>query len=759
MLFPASPSPRRKGAGPLSDLLDLSELFGDFRDEGRAQLARLDGVLSVLESGTAPDEAQRAELLRALHTLKGNAAMLGLRPLQELVHGVEDAFKRAAVPAALPLDVLARTGAALRRALEAAGSPEQEAAFAPLPQLRGELAAALSAAETAAAAVPPPTEQGSADGSPSGLDAGEDQGRAADRSASSAASGSGAGEDEGRAADGSASSAVSGSGAGEDGGRAADGSASSAASGSGAGEDEERAADGSASSVASGSGAGEDGERAADRSASSAVPGSGAGEDEERAADRSASSAVSGSGAGEDGGRAADGSASSAVTGSDGPAGDAGRVGDRSTSTDVSVPADAESAADARTPAEAAPQPAPSAGAREETLRIPLGRLDPLLSQVDDLSRAVEGLRAWAAERSAELQEAGVRRALAERLEELDASAATVRRSATALRLVPVERVFSRFPPLAADLARERGKRVRVILRGEGTELDKATADALLDPLLHLVRNAVDHGVEPPEARRAAGKPETATIVLSAAQEGDRVRIEVEDDGRGLDRAGMELRARELGLIEADENADPEALDDLLFRPGFSTRREADEVSGRGVGLDVVRDAVERLRGQVRVEEGDEGGTRFVLTVPLTVALVPVLFFQAAGETFAIPALDVEETVRAAAPGRVGPAETVAVRDESVPLVRLDRLFGWSAAPDPRFVLVLRRGARAAALGADRLLAQDAAPVRALPGALGGPRGVSGAVVDARGRVVLLLDPGQLLEMNVDLYRGGPGGG
>jgi two-component system chemotaxis sensor kinase CheA len=319
--------------------------------------------------------------------------------------------------------------------------------------------------------------------------------------------------------------------------------------------------------------------------------------------------------------------------------------------------------------------------------------------------------------------------------------------------------VFSRFPPLAAELARDRGKRVRVELHGEGTELDKATADALLDPLLHLVRNAVDHGVETPDERRALGKPETATLRLSAAQEGDRVRIEVEDDGRGLDRPAIERRARALGLVADGESLDEEEVDELLFRPGFRTRTEADEVSGRGVGLDVVRDAVQRLRGHVRVEDGEEGGTRFVLLVPLTVALVPVLFFQAAGETFAIPALDVEETVRAGTPGRVGPAETVAVRDEAVPLLRLDRVFGWAPAPDPRFVLVLRRGARAAALGADRLLAQDSAAVRALPGALGGPRGVSGAVVDAGGRVVLLLDPAQMLEMNVDLYRGGTGVG
>jgi two-component system chemotaxis sensor kinase CheA len=615
--------------------------------------------------------------------------MLGLRPLQELVHGVEDAFKRAPAPAVLPLDVLHRAAAALRRALEAAGGAEQEQAFAPLAPLRAELADALAA--------PAPSTVPVVD-----ADAAErpDDASVPILSAESVDGAGGAGESLVDAEDSAPADAPATADVG-----AAEPSASTA-----------RAAesDGPTSTEAA-SDAGADGPISMEAApAPSSIP---------PGVPSSSASAVSPAA----GATAADAPASTTRTPSTGNA--------------------------------PAPERRSDAGAREESLRIPFARLDPLLSQVDDMARAVEGLRAWAAENAQALQAAGLRRGAAERLEELESSASAVRRGATSLRLVAVERVFSRFPPLATELARERGKRVRVELHGEGTELDKATSDALLDPLLHLVRNAVDHGVEPPEERRAAGKPETAIIRLSAAQDGDRVRIEVEDDGRGLDRAAIERRARQLGLVPEGEALDELEVDELLFRPGFSTRTEADEVSGRGVGLDVVREAVSRLRGQVRVEDGDEGGTRFVLLVPLTVALVPVLFFTAAGQTFAIPALDVEETLRAGTPGRTGPAETVAVHDEAVPLVRLDRVFGWEPAPDPRFVLVLRRGTRAAALGADRLLAQDAATVRALPSALGGPRGVSGAVVDARGRVVLLLDPGEMLEMNVDLYRGGTGGG
>lgn len=522
----------------------------------------------MLEAGRTLREAERADLLRALHTLKGNAAMLGLRPVQELVHGVEDVFRDPA--AAVPVAAVRDAANALRRAVDRAGTPEQDEALAPLAALGEALAHARS---TGGAGAPP---------APPAL-------------------------------------------------------------------------------------------------------------------------------------------------------------------------ADEEGAA--------APEDTTAEDLREESVRVPFARLDLLLNQVNELVRAADALRGWAAAGRPALQEIGAWRSLTERLEALENTTQAVRRSASAIRLVPVGRVLARFPRLAADVARERGKQVRVTLEGGDTEIDKATADALLDPLLHLVRNAVDHGVEPPAARAAAGKDPTATIRMAAVQEGDRVRIEVEDDGRGVDRAAVLARGRELGLVPPDEAVPDEEVDELVFRAGFSTRREADAVSGRGVGLDVVRAAVQALRGHVRMESGDEGGTRFVLRVPLTVALVPVLYFEVAGETLAIPALDVEETVRIVRPGRVGPAETVDVREEAVPLVRLERVFGWTAAPDPRYVLLLRRGARAAAVGADRLLAQEAAPVRALPAALGSPRGVSGAVVDAGGRVVLLVDPAQVLEMNVDLYRGGAGGG
>ncbi len=575
--------------GALSDLFDLSELLGDFRDEARDPVARLDAALAGWERGEPLAEADRTPLLRGLHTVKGNAGMLGLRAIQDFVHSVESVLKRSdAPPPAATLEALLRGTAALRTAVDRAGTPDQDAAFAALVPIREEPAAS-TAPPAPPAASPQPASAGPAAGEPAPVDV----------------------------------------------------------------------------------------EPAAAPEAAPLAP---AAATEVRAEDL-----------------------------------------------------------------------------RDDVVRIPFRMLDVLLDEIGEVATQLTALDDWADASRDALRTCGLGRDLRDRVEALATAADAARRTATDLRMVPVGRILSRFPVLVRDLAREQGKRVRVLLEGEDTRLDKSTADAVAEPLLHLVRNAVDHGIEPPREREAAGKPAEATLALRAAQEGDRVRIEVEDDGRGLDRARIFARAREQGIAAA---GDGDEAEELIFRPGFSTRRVASTVSGRGIGLDAVRGAVSRLRGSVEVEEGDEGGTRFVLRLPLTVALVPVLFFEAAGERLAVPTADVEETLRAGPTERAGPAEVVRLRDETLPLARPGRILGWedAGAGAPRFLVVVRGGGRAVALAADRLLDQRPATVRALPAALGSPPGVSGATVEADGGVVLVLDAGALVEMNVDLYRGGGGG-
>jgi two-component system, chemotaxis family, sensor kinase CheA len=297
-----------------------------------------------------------------------------------------------------------------------------------------------------------------------------------------------------------------------------------------------------------------------------------------------------------------------------------------------------------------------------------------------------------------------------------------------------------------------------VVLEGEDTELDKSTVDVLAEPLLHLVRNAVDHGIATPEERERLGKPPVGTITLRARQRGDTVEIEVEDDGAGLDLERILARARASGLVGADERPDHAEITDLIFRPGFSTRSEADEVSGRGIGMDVVATTVARLRGQMTVRAEPGEGTRFVMELPLTLAVLPVLLFEAAGEMMALPTADVEETRRVYAVRRVAGAEVIAHDDMQIPLARPAALFGWDAGGEgppspPPYAVVVRRGARVVAVAADRLIEQREVVVKALPRFLGPLRGVSGASIAPDGRVVLLLDAGNVITLNLDSHR------
>lgn len=396
----------------------------------------------------------------------------------------------------------------------------------------------------------------------------------------------------------------------------------------------------------------------------------------------------------------------------------------------------------------------------DEVLRIPFGKLDSLLNEVHELFGTVDVLEAIE-EAADEVDPEMLKRRLRDSVERLGTIAETLRSSAMELRLVPLRRVFSRFPSLARDLAREAGKRVNVVLEGEEVELDKSTVDALAEPLLHLVRNAVDHGISKPGEREARGQSPEGRITLRARQSGDRVRIEVEDDGSGLDRARILARARNLGLVSPAEAISDEEIDQLIFTPGFSTRVEASTVSGRGIGMDVVRASAARLRGSLDVEDAEGGGTRFTLELPLTLAIVPALVFEAADETFAIPSSDVEEVLRRVRPEYVGAAAVTRVRDELVPLASLGTLLGLSnggsggngKVESHPFAVLLRRGDRATALIAERVLEERGVVVKPIPQYIGELRGVSGATLIPGGQVVLLLETGGLLDLNLELHR------
>jgi two-component system, chemotaxis family, sensor kinase CheA len=395
---------------------------------------------------------------------------------------------------------------------------------------------------------------------------------------------------------------------------------------------------------------------------------------------------------------------------------------------------------------------------------VPFGKLDALANLVAELLGAHAALDDLLATDRAALESVGLRRPLQTRVEQLERVAASLRRTTTDLRLVPIGRVLRRFPSLVRDLAREQGKRIRVAIEGEDTEMDKSTVDILAEPLLHLVRNAVDHGIQPPDVRVAAGKEPEGTITLRARSSGDTVRIEVEDDGIGLDRARILERARKSGMVGDEERLTDDEIADLIFQPGFSTRQQADTVSGRGIGMDIVASSITRLRGSLEVEDTPGEGSRFILRLPLTIAILPALLFESRGQTLALPALEVEDTQRLGTIGWAAGAEVVTLDGELVPLVRVESVFGWKgtgateslpsgASAAPKYVLVVRRGARAAAVAADRVLEQRDVVVKALPAFLGNPRGVSGATIAPDGRVILLLDAGGIIDLNLESHR------
>ncbi len=304
------------------------------------------------------------------------------------------------------------------------------------------------------------------------------------------------------------------------------------------------------------------------------------------------------------------------------------------------------------------------------------------------------------------------------------------------------------------DLARATGKQIELQLSGQETEIDKLVVERMMDPLLHLVRNAVSHGLEGPEERLAGGKPAEGTLSLRAATAGDMVVIEVEDDGRGLDTEKIIARARTNGLLGAAEEPNAERLLEIICAPGFSTREEADLASGRGVGMAVVYDTVHELGGRLSLDSRQGLGARFTIHLPLTLVIVDALLVTAGGQTFAVPQLTLREIVEVEpdALHLMEHNEIVYHRGAALPVLRLARLFGLPDEPAPAkagrpvlYLLVAGSGAKLAGLAVDRLRGQREIVVSAVNDPLLRMPGISGATELADGRVVLILEPAALI--------------
>jgi two-component system chemotaxis sensor kinase CheA len=325
-----------------------------------------------------------------------------------------------------------------------------------------------------------------------------------------------------------------------------------------------------------------------------------------------------------------------------------------------------------------------------------------------------------------------------------------LQRRALNLRTAPLLRVVETLPRVARELAQDLGKRVEVELRGAELELDRSILDRLGDPLVHLVRNAVDHGIEGAAARREAGKPANGRILVEARREKDHVRIAVADDGRGIDLDSVRARAVEAGLVHADlaEDLPPQEIAALVFRPGLSTAQEVSRVSGRGVGMDAVKATIEALGGHVELDSRPALGTTTTLVVPITAAVQRVLLLGVGDETVALPIAKVERVIEIEASSieRGGSERFALVEDEPVLVLDLGEQLGLRPAPEvghAPLVLADVRGQRVALL-VERLGGQEEIYVKPVPELLDAARGLAGLTVLGDGRPVFILDPNQL---------------
>ena len=388
----------------------------------------------------------------------------------------------------------------------------------------------------------------------------------------------------------------------------------------------------------------------------------------------------------------------------------------------------------------------------ENILRVDAERIDTVLNLVGELIIGKSMLHQTLNEFSRRYPKDTLRNKFADAMTFQSRVLNDLQRAVMKIRMVPVEQLFRRFPRVVRDVARQCGKEVELVLSGQDTDLDKSILDAIAEPLTHMVRNAVSHGIESAEERQRAGKPARGTIKLDAYHQGNQVIVEVSDDGRGIDVAKVRAKALESGMIKAEEAArlsETEWLD-FIFRPGFSTAEEVTEISGRGVGMDVVQSVLQRMKGSVSVETHVGEGTIFRLKLPLTLAIIKALMFIVEQRLYAIPLNAVAEIARATEGEvhQVDNHEVLQLRNQMLPLVRLGQLPPDSPDSGSRkfFVLVIHVGERKFGLMVDGLVGEEELVIKALDDQVVATDLVSGASILGDGRVVLILNLAAIIE-------------
>ncbi|OCW20001.1 chemotaxis protein CheA [Pseudomonas aylmerensis] len=407
------------------------------------------------------------------------------------------------------------------------------------------------------------------------------------------------------------------------------------------------------------------------------------------------------------------------------------------------APAPAAAPAAARAPAAAvAEKPASEA---ETTVRVDTARLDDIMNMVGEL--------VLVRNRLVRLGLSSGDEAMQKAVSNLDVVTADLQTAVMKTRMQPIKKVFGRFPRLVRDLARQLKKEINLELVGEETDLDKNLVEALADPLVHLVRNAVDHGVETPEEREASGKSRNGKVILAAEQEGDHILLSITDDGKGMDPTILRNIAVKRGVMDkdaADRLTDTECYN-LIFAPGFSTKTEISDVSGRGVGMDVVKTKISQLNGSINIYSTKGQGSKIVIKVPLTLAIMPTLMVMLGNQAFAFPLVNVNEIFHLdlSRTNVVDGQEVVIVRDKALPLFYLKRWLVASAKHEEQregHVVILSVGTQRIGFVVDQLVGQEEVVIKPLGKMLQGTPGMSGATITGDGRIALILDVPSMLK-------------
>jgi two-component system chemotaxis sensor kinase CheA len=384
---------------------------------------------------------------------------------------------------------------------------------------------------------------------------------------------------------------------------------------------------------------------------------------------------------------------------------------------------------------------------RDNSIRVDTARLDQVLNLSGEIGLTKNRLNALRSDILNGRSDTETLHALDLAVSQLDLLVSDLQNAVMKTRMQPIGRLFQKYPRIARDLARNLGKDVELVLSGEDTEIDKTMIEDLSDPIIHLIRNAVDHGVEETQERLANGKPEKSIVRLEARQEGDHIVILVADDGRGMNAEKLRAKAVEKGLITDEEanTMDERQSYNLVFLPGFSMASQVSDVSGRGVGMDVVRTNIQKLNGSIDIRSSMGKGTTFIISLPLTLAILPVLLVRLGDQPFAVPLSMVREIlpIEPSEVQEVGGRATMVVRGEVLPIMPLSTLLGWDQVQTPEYGVLMQSAEQSFILAIDSFAGREDAVIKSLDDFR--PKGVAGVTTLSNGQIVLILDMKELL--------------